>query len=126
MPSSNGLGSHRVKATSKKKGQFCLHITKPRWTHHFLRSGKSPSRRGPKGYFKGSRKDYLESQLPEYAASKKGGRLHFWHGFYCGWWERFPWKLDDQEEPPQNNPEMMASLASVERGEDGRKKDIEK
>lgn len=95
------------------------------FTHQY--TGKGPAqRRGPKGYFHGSRKEFLESQVPAYSACKKGSRQNFWHGLYCGWWERFPWKLGDNEEAPADDPDKMASLASVEPGEADRKAGVEK
>ena len=60
----------------------------------------APKQRGPKGYFHGSRKEFLESQLPAYTADKKGSRQSFWHKFWTAWWEHYPWKLSDNEEPP--------------------------
>ena len=82
-------------------------------------------RRGPKGYFLGTRKEFLDSQLPEYLATKRGARQKFWYKFYCAWWQRFPWKLGDDEEPPTDNPEEMARLASVAPGDDERKRGVE-
>ncbi|KAF9777748.1 hypothetical protein BJ322DRAFT_1025590 [Thelephora terrestris] len=87
---------------------------------------KAPQRCGPKGYFQGSRKDYLKSHLQEYVASKKGSCHNFWHKLYRGWWERFLWKLNDNEEPPTNNPAQMATLAGVEPGEEAKKEEVEK
>lgn len=58
-------------------------------------------------------------------AVKKGSRQGFWHKFWSAWWQRYPWKLDDNEEPPTNNPEKMARLASVAPGEDVFKKEVE-
>jgi hypothetical protein len=58
-------------------------------------------------------------------AIKKGGRQGFWHNFWTAWWQRYPWKLDDDDEPP-TKPEDLEKLASVEPGEDDRKEDVEK
>lgn len=82
-------------------------------------------RRGPKGYFKGSRKEFLESHVGAYTASKKGSRQTFWHKLYRAWWQRYPWKLEDDEEPPTDNPDEMAKLAEVSPGEEGQKKQVE-
>ena len=49
-------------------------------------------------------------------AAKKGSRQDFWHKFWTAWWERYPWKLEDDQEPP-TDPEEMKKLASV-RGEE--------
>lgn len=83
-----------------------------------------PKQRGPKGYFHGSRKDFLETQLPAYLATKKGSRQNFWHGFWSAWWEHFPWKLGDDDEPPAN-PDEMERLALVGAGEEDLKKAVE-
>ena len=84
-----------------------------------------PSRRGPKGYFQGSRKEFLESQLPSYLAAKKGRRQNFWYSFWSAWWLRYPWRLDDSEEPPKDDPEKMTRLASVAPGEEKAKQEVE-
>lgn len=84
------------------------------------------TRRGPKGYFQGSRKEFLEAQLPAYRATKKGSRQSFWHQFWSGWWAQYPWKLDDHEEPPADKPEEMVILASVAPGEADLKTEIER
>jgi hypothetical protein len=83
------------------------------------------SRRGPKGYFQGSRRAFLESRLPEYMAVRKGRRKAFWHGFWSAWWLRYPWKLGDDEEPPEDDPEKMTRLGSVAPGEAKFKAEVE-
>ena len=82
-------------------------------------------RRGPQGYFQGSRLDLLMSQIPEYTSMKKGTRRGFWHRLYSVWWERYPWKLGDKEEPPEDDPEKMTQLRSVAPGERDLKKTVE-
>ena len=77
-----------------------------------------PSRRGPKGYFQGSRKEFLESRLPGYVAAKKGHHQDFWFSLWSAWWLRYPWKLGDDEEPLQDDPQKMARLVSVGPGEE--------
>lgn len=82
----------------------------------------APSRRrGPKGYFQGSRKEFLEDQLPKYLACKKGSRQDFWHRLYSAWWLRFPWRLEDTREPPTDHPERMIRLAAVAPGDEAEK-----
>lgn len=96
-------------------------------THYSSVAGEEPRRRrGPKGYFKGSKLAYLESHLSTYVATKKGSRQNFWHKVHTGWWERFPWKLDDDNEPPTNDSAEMARLAEVAPGEEGQKEAVEK
>ena len=116
----------QAKATPTQKGQSLpMHLTYSSAYH--LRAGKgSLQRRGPKGRFKGSKRLYLESHLSEYVASKKGNRQNFWHKVYSGWWERFPWKLEDDEEPPTDDPVEMARLAEVAPGEEAQKEVVEK
>lgn len=84
----------------------------------------APKQRGPKGHFQDSRKEFLESQLPGYLAAKKGSRQTFWHNFWTAWWDRYPWKLGDEEEPPAD-PEKMDELASIKPGEEGLKEEVE-
>jgi len=79
-------------------------------THHLVEDASVP-RRGPKGYFNGSRKELLEDHLPAYLATGKGNRQKFWHGLFSAWWNRYPWRLADDQEPPTDNPEEMARLA---------------
>ena len=59
-------------------------------------------------------------------ACKAGGRQKFWHALYSEWWERYPWRLEDDQEPPTNNPEEMVSLALVGPGDDSKKALVEK
>jgi hypothetical protein len=82
-------------------------------------------RRGPKGYFEGTRKKFLESQLPAYI-SNKGDRRKFWHDFYCTWWERYPWKLEDNQEPPTEDVDKMKQLAAIAPDEKDLKREVEK
>ena len=58
-------------------------------------------------------------------ASKKGSRKNFWHNVYSGWWQRYPWKLKDNEEPPTDDPEQMTRLASVSPNEVNAKSAVE-
>ena len=78
-----------------------------------LIEGAPAQRRGPKRYFQGSRKDFLEGYLPSYIATTKGSRQKFWHELFSAWWLRYPWGLNDEQEPPTGNLERMARLASV-------------
>ena len=117
----NVFDPRRTRYSRKKKR--CVQFAR-------FRNRDSPSllvigRRGPKGYFQGTRKEFLESQMPEYLAIKKGSRRKFWYKLYCAWWQRFPWKLGDNEDPPTDNHERMAQLASVAPGEEGWKKEVE-
>ena len=57
--------------------------------------------------------------------TKKGQRQEFWHQLWSAWWERFPWKLEDDQEPP-SDPKEMKRLASVEPGEQNLKETVEK
>ena len=92
---------------------------------HLNPEGGKLEKRGPKGHFQGSRKEYLGSQLPFYTATKKGNRQIFWHNFWSGWWEHFPWKLPDDKEPPVDNPKKMGELASAGLDEKKFKSEVE-
>lgn len=87
--------------------------------HYYFTEEVQIKRRGRKGYFQGSREEYLESHLPAYRALGKGRRGNFWTELFNGWWERYPWKLSDKEEPPTNDEEEMARLSEVGPGEIG-------
>ena len=78
-------------------------------------------RRGPKGYFQGSWKEFLEGYIPGYLANKKGSRQKFWHDLFIVWWQRFPWGLEDDQELPTDNPEKMTRLGSVGPGDRAKK-----
>ena len=93
--------------------------------HETNAENEAAPRRGPKGYFQGTRRDFLESCLPDYIAAKKGHCQNFWYGFWSAWWQRYPWKLEDDQEPPKDNPERMARLAAVAPGEEQAKKEVE-
>jgi len=69
---------------SSRKRSFAS-VSDVRQTHLFVSVEKGPpQRRGPKGHFKGSRKVFLEGQLPMYNARKKGNRQSFWHQLSLG------------------------------------------
>jgi len=68
---------------------------------------------------------YLESYLPEYRATKKGSRRSFWHRLYASWWARFPWRLNDDEEPPTGDLDGMARLGAIAPGEQEEKSGVE-
>ena len=57
--------------------------------------------------------------------AKKGTRRSFWHKFWSAWWQRYPWSLDDDDEPPTDDPNKMARLASVGPGQQALKTEIE-
>ena len=73
----------------------------------------NPQKRGVKGYFTGSRLELLNSYRDEYISLRGKSRAKFWHRFYEHWWSTYPWRLDDHEEPPANDPEKMAELSEV-------------
>lgn len=57
---------------------------------------------------------------------KGQNRNKFWFEFFSQWWEKFPWKLDDKEEPPVNDSNKMKELASAQTdGEREEKKKVE-
>ena len=79
-----------------------------------------------KGYFQGSQKEFLESYLPAYLACKKGSRHTFWHKLCSTWWLQYPWRLDDNQEPPTDDLEKMTRLASVTPGDEAKKALVER
>lgn len=84
----------------------------------------APKQRGPKGHFKGTKKSYLESHFQAYLDTKKGSRVNFWHAVYTGWWARYPWKLEDEFEPPAEEAKLTR-LRTVAPGEEDLKKEVE-
>lgn len=70
-----------------------------------------PQKRGAKGYYTGSRLAFLESRLDEYISLRGKSRHHFWYELYEAWWEKFPWRLPDKEEPPTDDNAKMKQLA---------------
>ena len=77
-----------------------------------------------KPYYTGSRQKLLEEFLEQYIALKGQNRNKFWFDFFSQWWKKFPWRLDDKDEPPVDNTEKMKELASAktddERDEKGK------
>ena len=115
-----------VGAISSRKSSFVPVCSDVRKTHLFVSVEKDPpQRRGLKGYFKGSRKVFLEGQLPKYNACKKGNRQSFWHQLYSAWWICYPWRLNNDDEPPTGDFVKMARLAAVAPGDEEEKKGIE-
>ena len=86
----------------------------------------APKRRGPKGHFQGSREIFLNTYVAAYMTSKKGAHRGFWHGLYSTWWPLYPWKLNNDEEPPTDEPTKMTRLTSVAPGEEVLKKEVER
>lgn len=86
---------------------------------HFI---EEPQKRGAKGHFAGSRHKFLTGYLNEYIALRGKSRIQFWHKLYNAWWEKYPWRLPDSEEPPTDNPERMKELARVETDADAERK----
>lgn len=86
---------------------------------------ENPGKRGAKPRFTGSRQKLLEDHLDEYIALRHQNRNEFWFKVLAKWWENYPWKLDDKEEPPLDNPVKMAELASAEEAEKEAKSEVE-
>ena len=85
----------------------------------------NPGKCGAKPYYAGSRQKLLEEHLEEYTSLKFQNQNQFWFEFFAKWWKRFPWKLDDKEEPPLDDPTKMSQLASAEVGELDKKLEVE-
>ena len=77
-----------------------------------------PKKRGPKGYYKGSRLTLLESYCDEYVLLRNKSHHHFWHKLFEAWWQKYPWCLLNEEEPPLDDPTRMQALSYVWGDED--------
>lgn len=64
----------------------------------------------------------MTSFCDEYASLRGKDRHEFWFKLFGEWWERYPWRLQDHEEPPTDDPERMAELAHVVSDEDKEEK----
>lgn len=76
-------------------------------------SAAKPGKRGAKDYFTGSRREFLNSYRDEYISLRGRSRSKFWHKLYKEWWQTYPWRLPDDEEPPIDDPEKMEELSRV-------------
>lgn len=72
-----------------------------------------PQKRGAKSYYTGSRLAFLEQNREEYVSLRGKSRRQFWHQLYTEWWQRYPWRLPDDEEPPADDPKKMLELSDV-------------
>jgi len=52
-------------------------------------------------------------------------KCNFAPSVYSAWWIRYPWRLDDDDEPPTDDLAKMAQLAAIAPGDEGAKKDVE-
>ena len=77
-----------------------------------------PKKRGAKSYYQGSRLAFLEGYFDEYVSLRGKSRHDFWHRVYSSWWEKYPWRLPDGDEPPTDNPGRMEELSHVGGDED--------
>jgi hypothetical protein len=125
MPKAKVSHSNQVDAEPGKKGETPSAATYFNMLINLSDESSGTKRRGPKGHYTGSRKAFLEGNIPAYLAAKRGNRQSFWHELRSRWWERYPWKLDDEQEPPTDDPVEMAKLASVEPGEECAKSLVE-
>lgn len=64
-----------------------------------------------KGYFTGSRFDFLDKRRDEYNSLRGKSRAKFWHNLFEEWWKTYPWRLADDEEPPTGDTEKMEALS---------------
>nr|GAT42903.1 predicted protein [Mycena chlorophos] len=68
---------------------------------------------GSRAKFKGKRLEYLQAFVPEYLANKARGGRHrrgsgksLWDTVFPGYWTAFPWRLPEDEEPPEDQDEL--------------------
>lgn len=73
----------------------------------------NPGKRGAKEYFTGSRSEFLNTYRDEYISLRGKNRSKFWHKFFKAWWQTYPWRLADDEEPPLGDPEKMEALSQL-------------
>ena len=104
----------------KKKGKFPLF--RVRLAFHSPRTA-NPEKRGAKGHFSGSRLDFLNGYCDQYNSLRGKNRARFWLNFFDEWWKTYPWRLADNEEPPNDDAKMQA-LSEVGT-EKALKKDVE-
>lgn len=91
-----------------KRGKYAQSRPLERLAYHIQ---AHPQKRGKKSYYQGSRLEFLSGYREEYASLRGKSRHQFWLKVFNEWWKRYPWRLQDHEEPPTDNPEMMAELA---------------
>ena len=84
-----------------------------------------PQKRGAKNYFTGSRLEFLTGHCNKYIALHGKSHHKFWFTLFNKWWERYPWHLQDHEEPPTNDLKKMEELVSVEEGDKKKKSEVE-
>ena len=65
---------------------------------------KPAGKRGPRGNFKGSRLEFLQSHIPAYlAAGARGDYKPFWDAFFPAWWKKYPAWIPDNVEPTEDS-----------------------
>ena len=121
MPQSSKSSPDKVEAKPAEDGESPPESRSVKHTHYLVGDPSVP-RRGPKGHFQGSRKEFLENHVTAYLAAGKGNCQNFWHDLFSAWWKQYPWRLADNEEPPMENPEEMAKLALAGPNDSAQKK----
>ena len=61
----------------------------------------------------------------EYVALRGKSRRQFWFELFNKWWRRYPWRLQDNKEPPTDDPKKMEELARVGPGDEKAKSMVE-
>ena len=102
-----------------------MSISKAVYKNPAHRATAQPQKRGVKGYFTGSRLEFLTSYCDEYISLRGQSRHQFWFNLFNEWWMRYPWRLLDNEEPPTNDPKMMEALAYVGEEDEEAKRSVE-
>lgn len=109
VPRLNSRKRERATMPVRKSKFIQLHM----FSHHSPSAIADPQKRGAKGYFSGSRLEFLGEYRDEYISLCHKSRAKFWHRFYKSWWETYPWCLPDNEEPPTGDAEKMKELSNV-------------
>lgn len=67
----------------------------------------------------------MNSRLDEYIALRNKSRRQFWFDLMKEWWQLYPWRLPDDQEPPADDAEKMEQLASAKQEDVKKKSEVE-
>ncbi|KAK7020040.1 hypothetical protein R3P38DRAFT_3198597 [Favolaschia claudopus] len=85
----------------------------------------APQARGNPGDFRGSRREFLKSRVPEYLKhSDEHSTRDFWPGVWRDYWSEYPWDLAINEEPPPDWGELGKADSELTADELTQKNDI--
>ena len=67
----------------------------------------------------------MNSRLDEYVSLRGKCRVKFWFELFQAWWQKYPWRLPDNVEPPSDDPGKMMELARTGSGDEEEKRKVE-